>query len=64
MHRNNFVEGRVGFPPMIQACGLSEIGAPVFGQAARLPVVDAVVLLANGGKPCPLLPGDVILWIG
>ena len=64
-HRFNFWGGQAGFPSMILACGLSEAGAVVFGQAARPPVADMCVLLANGGKPQPQLPigKDNIFWI-
>ena len=48
---------------MAPACGVSEAGSAVFNQAARLPVVDVCVLLANGGKPRLLLPKDDIFWI-
>ena len=64
MHRNNFVEGLAGFRPMMLACGMSEAGAKVFAQPARLPVLDACVLLANGDHPRPLLHQDLMLWIG
>ena len=53
----------MGFPMMLPACGLTEIGAAGFGQAARPPVADVCVLLANGGKPRPLGHNDMILWI-
>ena len=64
LHRNNFVEGLAGFPPMMLACGMSEAGANVYAQPARLPVLDACVLLANGDRPRPLMGQDLILWIG
>ena len=58
------MEGLAGFPPMMLACGMSEAGANVYAQPARLPVLDACVLLANGNRPRPLLGPDLILWIG